>query len=149
VNVSTLPDVWYCKLNVWDKTRNTCEAEEEKYEEIKDVKLKSFLKLWVKKFRNADRLEYRLPSSSVTRGRKRKPEIEWVRCSNPICGKWRAISARGIEGNQVIKGLNNNRRWSDKKPLAWYCSMNNWDDTKASCSAPQEPIFDAPWNLQA
>ena len=29
----------------------------------------------------------------------------------------------------------------------WYCSMNNWDDTKASCGAPQEPLWNCKWNL--
>ena len=95
--------------------------------------------------RNGDRAESRLPSAAVTRGRKRKSDVEWIRCCHPGCGKWRAV-LRGADSSAIIKKLNNNR-WNTKT-YNWYCSMNSWDDTNASCSAPQEPMYDCPWNLE-
>ena len=134
-------------MNAWDSNRNRCDIPEEVYEDITDQPLKSFFRLNVKRLRCSDNMEMRLPPSAVARGRKRKLDMDWIRCCNPKCGKWRAISTRGITATQILSKLNKGRHWVDQKPLLWYCSMNNWDETKASCSAPQEILYDAPWNL--
>ncbi len=150
VDPESLPDIWTCSLNIYDPDRDHCDAPEENYsrdEELLDQPLKGFLKLWVKKLKNADRAETRMSSAATTRGnagRKRKADAEWIRCSNPSCGKWRAIS-RGIDSIALLKKLNKNKRFGGE-PL-WYCSMNSWDDTTASCAAPQEPLWDCRWNL--
>jgi hypothetical protein len=39
------------------------------------------------------------------------------------------------KGNKFVESAN------------WYCSMNSWDDTTASCAAPQEPLWNSKWNL--
>lgn len=147
VNPAELPDIWTCDLNVYDPDRNSCTAPEENYlqgESEKDLPLKGFLRLWTKKLKNAERAESRLASPAMTRNRKRKLDVEYIKCCNPNCGKWRAIS-RGIESSFLLKRLNKNRKFGEG--ILWFCSMNSWDDTTASCAAPQEPLWNARWNL--
>ncbi|KAF1313748.1 Chromodomain-helicase-dna-binding protein, partial [Globisporangium splendens] len=61
------------------------------------------------------------------KGRKVKPDgikkavLEWAQCEK--CNKWRKLP-------QHIK--------SSTLPDKWYCSMNHWDPTRASCSIPEE-----------
>jgi hypothetical protein len=134
-------------LNSYDPERAHCDAPEESYsreEDNQDLPLKGFLKLWLKKLKNADRAETRMATPAMTRARKRKADVEYIRCSNPSCGKWRAIS-RGIETQALLKKLNKNKRFGGES--VWYCSMNSWDDTQASCAAPEEPFWDCRWNL--
>ena len=50
-----------------------------------------------------DKAEARLPPSAVTRGRKRRLDVEWIQCSNTSCGKWRAIAVRGMETNVMLR----------------------------------------------
>ncbi len=147
VDTSKLPDIWVCSLNVYDPTKSFCDAVEESYKlpvEEEHVQLKSFLKVWTKKLKNADRAENCLSSSAVTRGRKRKLDSEWIQCSSPSCGKWRAVS-RGIESASLLRRLNKNRHFASEGE--WFCSMNSWDDTTASCAAPQEPLWNCRWNI--
>jgi hypothetical protein len=59
-----------------------------------------------------------------------------VRCCNPACGKWRAVS-KLVDPDMLFR-----------KQQLWYCSMNATDETVASCSAPQEPLWDCTWNLR-
>lgn len=144
VNASSLPDQWYCSLNIYDK-RNNCNVPEEVYNDDLHAPLRSFFKLWHKKLKSAERDDKKLPV--VTRGKKRKLDVEWIRCSNASCGKWRAV-LRGLNTSQMLGKLNKGSSWGRNQKLEWYCSMNSWDQTTASCSAPQEPLFDCPWNLQ-
>lgn len=147
VDPKTLPEVWTCDLNTYDPVRMSCEAPEEEYakeEEQQDFPLKSFLKVWVKRLKSGDRAEARLATSAMTRNKKRRMDTEWIQCSNPSCGKWRAIS-KGIESANLIKRLNKNKRFGGDSN--WFCSMNSWDDTTASCAAPQEPLWNCRWNL--
>ena len=44
----------------------------------------------------------------------------WVQCSNPSCGKWRAL-ARGIELKEIL-GENGSTA------SQWYCVQNWWDE---------------------
>ena len=85
VDVTLLPDIWNCDQNIYDLQHNNCEASEETYKQP-DVPLKSFLKLWNKKLRYADKAESKLAPAAVTRGRKRKADTEWIKCCNPACG---------------------------------------------------------------
>jgi hypothetical protein len=128
VDTNSLPDIWTCSMNVTDPSRMTCSAPEEAYKQEEDyhVKLKTFFKGWTRRLRNADRAEMRLPSASVTRGRKRTKDSEWIQCCNPACRKWRALS-RGIEAPMLLKRLNKKRNLSgfggspgiDRN--VWYC----------------------------
>lgn len=148
IDPSSLPDVWTCDLNRYDPDRMFCDAPEEDYskeEEQHDMSLRAFLNLWVKRLKNADRGEARLGSTAaVNRNKKRPTDCEWIQCSSPSCGKWRALS-KGIESANLIKRLNKNKRFGGEGE--WFCSMNSWDDTTASCTAPQEPLWNTPWNL--
>jgi hypothetical protein len=146
VDLETLPDVWYCALNVWDPKRMNCDAPEESYVDIADEPLKNFFKKWVKRLKNTERAEHRLPPTASTRNRRKKPEVEWIRCCNPTCGKWRAISVRGMDSAALLSRLNAKGKWGGRT-ISWYCAMNTWDETTASCAAPQEPLYDTPWNL--
>jgi hypothetical protein len=145
VDLETLPDLWVCSMNRWDEGRSNCNAPEESYGNT-DEELRSFFRVWTKRLKHADRAESRMPPSAVTRGRKRKSDIEWIKCCNPSCGKWRSISVRGLDYPAFFKKLNTKGQWKSKE-TTWYCSMNIWDETTASCAAPQEIIYDAPWNL--
>lgn len=144
VDPNSLPDIWTCDLNVYDPERANCEAPEENYNKEDDVNApqKSFLRLWLKRLRCADRAESRLGMS--TRAKKRKTEVEWVRCCNPACGKWRSLT-RNIDSATMISKMYKNKHFVDNG--AWYCSMNSWDESTASCSAPQEPLWNCRWNL--
>ncbi len=150
VDPNTLPDIWTCDLNIYDSNRNTCDAPEENYnkeEEQQNVQLKAFLRLWVKKLKTNDRAESRLVPNSITRNnRKRKLEVEWIQCCNPACRKWRAIT-RNIDTNVLLPRLHKNQRFGGNG--LWFCTMNSWDDTTASCAAPQEPLWNCRWNLNA
>lgn len=109
VDVGELPEIWNCTLNTYDPERNTCDVAEEVYS--KDYKLKSYLKLWLKKFKCAEKAESRLPISAVTRGRKRRAECDWIQCSNPSCGKWRSV-LRGMDVPEMLKRLNKGNQWN-------------------------------------
>lgn len=127
---------------MYDPTHNTCDALEEKYNN--DYKLQSFFKIWLKRIKSADRAESKLTSAAATRGRRKKGDVEWIKCCNPSCGKWRAISPRGLDTMAICKKLNYR-----KSMAQWVCAMNSWDETTASCSAPQEPIYDVEWNINS
>ena len=53
-----------------------------------------------------------------------------------VMGKWRAI-LRGLDTSTMRKLNRNPRGGWHVKEVEWCCSMNSWDETKASCSAPQ------------
>ena len=149
VDPDKLPDIWTCDLNTFDPSRRSCEAPEESYKlplEEQNGPLKSFLKVWSKRLKCADRAETRLSSAALTRGKKRKGDAEWIKCSAPSCGKWRAVP-RCIETASLLRRLNKNKFYGGEG--VWYCSMNSWDETTASCSAPQEPLWNCKWNLSS
>lgn len=86
--------------------------------------------------------------------------IEWIRCSNPTCGKWRAV-ARGVDIAALVRRMNKRRfganntllntssNASHNNRVGWVCFMNTWDETVASCTAPQESVWSCKWNLSA
>jgi hypothetical protein len=146
VDPDKLPDIWVCNLNP-DAKRRSCNAAEENYklpEDEQHAPLKSFLKVWTKKLKCADRAENRLSKAALTRGKKRKVDAEWVQCSNPSCGKWRAVT-RSIDVAALLRWLNKGKFYGGEGK--WFCSMNSWDETTASCSAPQEPLWNCRWNM--
>lgn len=75
--------------------------------------------------------------SGSSKGRKVKPDgikktvLEWAQCEK--CNKWRKLP-------QHIK--------SSTLPDKWYCTMNHWDPSRASCAMPeevdQEPLSASP-----
>ena len=129
VNAKNLPDIWTCSL----APPLTCNDPEQPYEsqrEDQDIKLRYFFRVWLKKLRCSDRAEARIIPSTLTRGRRRQIDSEWIRCCNPSCGKWRS-TLRGMDAGDVLKRLNK-KCWGAK--TLWYCSMNSWDETLASCA---------------
>ena len=147
VDSKSLPDIWVCGDNIYDPRHASCDAPEEAFRQ-EDKEIRQFFKVWSKRLKNSDKAEQRLPPSAITRGRKRRLDIEWIQCTKPSCGKWRAISLRGLDTSTMLRKLNRNPRggWHTKE-VEWCCSMNSWDETKASCSAPQEDLYDCRWNL--
>jgi len=137
VDITKLPDIWTCDQNIYDTSKNSCDAPEEDYEDVVDGELRSFFKLWTKRLKNADRAEARFSSVAVTRGRKRKLECEWIQCCNPACGKWRPITARNLDSTALLRKLNKDRGWSNPKKGQWFCSMNSWDETQGKSSVPE------------
>lgn len=143
-DTKTLPDIWTCDLyDVSGHAPITCSDPEESYEKeapVKpdtDVKLRYFFKIWLKKLRCSDKAETKLAPSTLTRGRRRQLDLEWIRCCNPQCGKWRS-TLRGMDTSEVLKRLKK-KKWGVKS--TWFCSMNTWDETLASCAAPQEQMW--------
>ena len=53
---------------------------------------------------------------------------------------------RTIDTQQMLSRPSKRNKWGSSC-LSWYCSMNSWDETQASCASPQEQIFDCRWNL--
>lgn len=163
-NVKKLPRKWYCTMNEFDPPRQNCDAPEEDYttpaaplpaldmkiehgknDEPEDVvtadvatnDLRKFCGLWSRRLRSMDLAESRLSAGARRHDDSEATEdFEWVRCCNPLCGKWRVVS----------KALNAELVW--RKQQFWYCSMNATDETVASCSAPQEALWDCTWNLR-
>jgi hypothetical protein len=196
VDSSKLPDIWYCELNTYDTKYNSCSKEEEKAADTAEAEateqakaalndtagLRSFCGLWAKRLKCADKVvSYNPPGSTVTRtsaGSKRKKAVvrsgqdhqtDWIRCNNPMCGKWRAV-AKGYDISGLLR-RSVKRKWggtalpavggisssalqyatisshSGTNVVGWCCWMNTWDETKASCTAPQEDIHACKWNL--
>jgi len=152
VDHSKLPKKWYCSMNRNDPERARCSAPEEEYdaphtpESAADARTRKHLRVWVRRLQCNEQYESRLPT--LTRGKKRsvastsKEPLEWVRCCNPSCGKWRAILRIMDSKMNVIDRTSNGE---------WYCVMNTWDEKTASCAAPQEnlpAVGCPPWVLQ-
>ena len=125
---------WYCSMNP-DPQRNSCAAPEEDYtaprSNPKDRGMREFVRRWVARLRAIDQAEARLAKAPAGgRQTKKRPASEdstewWIRCCNPNCGKFRAVS------NAVDARVLESRG-------EWYCVMNTWDEAVASCAAPQE-----------
>jgi hypothetical protein len=94
-------------------------------------RLRSHLRLWVRRMKGADDAEHRLPMAHGTRAAKRQRPVgeqEWVQCCDPNCGKWRALH-RSMDSSSL-------------QLQEWYCVMNSWDEALASCAAPQVNLGD-------
>ena len=104
--------------------------------------------------------------------------LQWIRCANPTCGKWRALppyltsaqvvgptvqcwsTARNendqgdtmVDTNDPTAPDNRSKQEihqtsrQDQTPIPlvggkWFCVLNYWDESLASCGAPQETRF--------
>ncbi|CAM9688686.1 unnamed protein product, partial [Choristocarpus tenellus] len=96
----------------------------------REENLRHFFQTWGRRIHCAEKAEAHLlsPLPMATRGGRRGNEgrIQWVQCCNIYCGKWRALLA-GMDVSRVV---------GPDQP--WYCFMNSWDESLASCGAPQE-----------
>ncbi|GMI45956.1 hypothetical protein TrCOL_g663 [Triparma columacea] len=93
----------------------------------KDARLRPHLGHVVRRLMCGDGAEQRGSSLNTRRSRKLAHELEWVQCSSSSCGKWRALPAF-LNGGQLLKSCNN----------TFFCVLNYWDESLASCAAPQE-----------
>ncbi|GMH92736.1 hypothetical protein TrVE_jg7953 [Triparma verrucosa] len=92
----------------------------------KDQRLRPHLSHVVRRLACTDMAESKLPMS--TRRQKKAPtELEWVQCASATCGKWRALPAF-LNAATLLKSCNN----------TFFCVLNYWDESLASCAAPQE-----------
>ena len=137
-NVGTLPKRWYCHMSP-DPLRNSCDAPEEEQQsrnrnsaqELKDRRVRGFLRYWHMRLDAAER-ETPLPKlqPQPTQSKKQREansaKVYWVRCCATACGKWRALP-RNTDSQAFV----NSKR-------EWFCVLNTWDPSMASCSAPEE-----------
>eukprot|EP00520_Triparma_pacifica_P010480 CAMPEP_0118645198 /NCGR_PEP_ID=MMETSP0785-20121206/7369_1 /TAXON_ID=91992 /ORGANISM="Bolidomonas pacifica, Strain CCMP 1866" /LENGTH=224 /DNA_ID=CAMNT_0006537057 /DNA_START=41 /DNA_END=711 /DNA_ORIENTATION=+ len=93
----------------------------------KDARLRPHLGHVVRRLMCNDSAENRTSSLNTRRSRKLAHELEWVQCASSSCGKWRALPAF-LSGPQLLKSCNQ----------TFFCVLNYWDESLASCSAPQE-----------
>jgi len=130
-----LPESWNCSMNNWDKN-SSCSKPEESFT-VKELSAGAVkIRIWARRLKAADKYEKTFSRSKgngnngaiVNGGSVDRDfgDVDWIRCSNPTCGKWRAC-LRTMDA-RLVKEAN----------PTWYCWMNSWDDTRSSCSAPQE-----------
>ena len=122
-------------MNNWDKN-SSCSKPEESFT-VKELSAGAVkIRIWARRLKAADKYEKTFSrfkgngnSGAIVNGGsvdRDFGDVDWIRCSNPTCGKWRAC-LRTMDA-RLLKEAN----------PTWYCWMNSWDDTRSSCSAPQE-----------
>ena len=125
-----LAEKWSCSMNNWDENSKSCSAPEESVNKKELTQVAKKIRIWLRRIKSGDKYAKMYASnhgdgtrdtSVSTRG-----VTDWIRCTNPQCGKWRAC-LRNMS-SKVVKD-----RYPD-----WTCWMNSWDETRASCTAPQE-----------
>ena len=156
VDTSELPEKWVCSMNIWDESRNSCDAPEEEFPEPEISSIPMSEDIEQNKNHNRSRGsskkrkleggdeddEMGVDSESKRRGVKsrlsldsKSPKSE-TRCLPVVpeqwvqcdkCSKWRKV-APGID--------------PDDLPKTWYCSMNTWNPQFSRCSARQEKSQD-------
>lgn len=127
-----LPEHWTCTMNTWNPSKASCSVPEETSsasQQTGALRAKK-MRIWVRRLRSGDKYEAKHSNKSMidkeVKGVKKFGEVDWIRCSNPYCGKWRAC-LRSINGQKI-------RRENE----TWFCWMNSWDEARSSCNAPQE-----------
>lgn len=119
---------WICSMNSWAPHLAKCMVPEESMLSPTAIKIR----VWLRRIRTGDRYEARNNLKSAydkkTAGSNfiKSVPVDWIRCCSPVCGKWRAC-LRTMNGDDVRV-----------VQYPWYCWMGSWDETKATCSAPQE-----------
>lgn len=128
----TEDSTWICSENAWAPHLASCNIPEENLMSATSIKIR----VWLRRVRSSDRYEARNSSRSSGEGKRggaagaggsssRTGDVEWLRCCSATCGKWRACP-RALNTRDM------------KKNQPWFCWMASWDETKASCTAPQE-----------
>lgn len=101
----------------------------------RDAKLRPYFKYWVTRLNNMAETEKKLTRSRAGKNTRVDPDqkVEWIQCSDPSCGKWRAIPPY-MTSSAILEGCDNK----------WFCVLNSWDEAIASCGAPQETGYMPP-----
>ncbi|KAG5182604.1 CW-type zinc finger-domain-containing protein, partial [Tribonema minus] len=137
VSATQLPAKWYCKMNATDDTQHgSCDDPEEPFAEqrspavpqseplhlrrrveTREATLRTFCGSWARRLALEEHASAR---NSAQESGGRAGGMMWVQCS--ACSKWRYI-------------------WCNATTAAaerWFCVQNTYDESMASCSAPQE-----------
>jgi len=95
----------------------------------RDAKLRPYFKYWVNRLSATADAERRLSRTRAGKNTRIDPDqkMEWIKCSNPNCGKWRPLPLC-LKSSSVLETCEGK----------WYCVLNTWDEAMSSCSAPQE-----------
>ena len=133
---TNLPDSWSCTMNDWDETTNYCSAPEESANAKVLTRGGKKVKIWLRRLRSNDRYmkiytnHYAPDPTQLSMQNMQRQNghgvNDWIRCTNPNCGKWRSC-LRSVNARLILS------LYPD-----WTCWMNSWDETRASCTAPQE-----------
>ncbi|RHY39527.1 hypothetical protein DYB30_008982 [Aphanomyces astaci] len=164
---------WYCIMNDWDVRYASCDVPEEVVEpkakkaKLNDdmdddndvpvmapgtppsaaaaapppVSIKPEQPDGMKKETKLTKKQRAKLKSTVQRGKLATPalpggvdssakEIEWVQCESKTCGKWRVVPP-SID----IASL----------PIKWYCSLNTWAPSLATCAAENPSDVESLW----
>ena len=91
--------------------------------------LRPYFKYWVTRLNSINEAEKKLTRTRAGKNMRIDPntKIEWIKCSNPNCGKWRALPSY-LKSSSVLEMCDN----------TWFCVLNTWDEGMASCAAHQE-----------
>ncbi|KAL7485640.1 hypothetical protein ACHAW6_011234 [Cyclotella cf. meneghiniana] len=95
----------------------------------RDARLRPYFKYWVNRLNSINEAEKKLSRTRAGKNMRvdSSQKIEWIKCSNPNCGKWRALPTY-LKSSSVLESCNN----------TWFCVLNTWDEGMASCAAHQE-----------
>ncbi|KAL3796679.1 hypothetical protein HJC23_009979 [Cyclotella cryptica] len=95
----------------------------------RDARLRPYFKYWVNRLNSINEAEKKLSRTRAGKNMRvdSSQKIEWIKCSNPNCGKWRALPTY-LKSTSVLESCNN----------TWFCVLNTWDEGMASCAAHQE-----------
>jgi hypothetical protein len=125
-----LAERWSCFMNTWEDGMGTCSAPEESFNKKKLTRVGIKAKIWLRRIRSGDRYAKLYANnhgdSNYYKADGGRGVTDWIRCSSPQCGKWRAC-LRNMTALLIRERYPN-----------WTCWMNSWDETRASCTAPQE-----------
>ena len=125
-----LAESWKCNMNDWDELAKNCSAPEESANKKELSQVATKIRIWLRRIKSNDKYakSYAILHGDGTRDASMNTRgvTDWIRCTDPQCGKWRAC-LRNMSA-KIVKD-----RYPD-----WTCWMNSWDETRASCTAPQE-----------
>jgi hypothetical protein len=142
IDIASLPEEWYCELNTWNSSHNSCDAAEEEQNDDAssneeeeptqptyecDEQLKKEL---LQKFKNSlDALERKKRKREEDRIEleKRKEANRILREEKELQAFVEKLSAEDIE---ELKRAANKRNWKNQLPIHKYCI--DFDDTKAT-----------------
>lgn len=117
INVTELPEVWYCSLNKWAPLMAKCSAKEESEPIGDEDKIDKG-----NKGKRGPGITTPIHSIIGSLPDGLKKVTQWVQCERRNCKKWRKLPGH-VDMSQL--------------PEKWYCEMNKWDIERASCDADE------------
>ncbi len=117
INITELPEIWYCSLNKWAPLVAKCSAKEESEPIGDDEKIDRG-----NKGKRGPGITSPIHSTVASLPDGLKKVTQWVQCERRNCKKWRKLPGH-VDMTQL--------------PEKWYCEMNKWDPERASCDADE------------